>query len=85
MKEKKTTAESLKEAAPYLGLGVQLAATTALLAFIGIFLDNKFDTKPIWILVCTFFGAFAGLYNFIKNVLNINNKKEKKKGRNDKE
>jgi F0F1-type ATP synthase assembly protein I len=76
LKEKKTISESLKESAPYLGLGVQLAATTALLAFIGIFLDNKFNTKPIWILVCTFFGAFAGLYNFIKNILQANKKKK---------
>ena len=68
MKEKKTVSENLREATPYLGLGVQLAATIALLAFLGNFLDDKLNTKPLFILVCTFFGAFAGMYNFIKNV-----------------
>ena len=76
MKEKKTVSEGLKEAAPYLGLGTQLAMTVALLAFIGIFLDNKFDTKPVFILVCTFFGAFAGLYNFIRSVSHLTRKKK---------
>jgi len=79
LKEKKTVSEGLREAAPYLGLGTQLAMTVALLAFIGIFLDDKFNTKPIFILVCTFFGAFAGLYNFIKSISRLNEKRNDKK------
>ena len=78
MKEKKTVSENLREAGPYLGLGAQLAMTVALMAFIGIFLDNKFGTKPIFILACTFFGSFAGLYNFIKNILQQNKKNNDK-------
>ena len=78
MKEKKTVSESLREATPYLGLGVQLAATIALLAFLGNFIDDKLSTKPIFILVCTFFGAFAGMYNFIKNITAPSRKYDKK-------
>ncbi len=64
----------MSQAGPYLGLGTQLAATIALMAFLGIYLDNKFDTKPVCILICTFFGAFAGLYNFIKNINELDKK-----------
>jgi len=78
LKEKKTVTESLREATPYLGLGVQLAATIALLAFLGNFVDDKLNTKPIFILVCTFFGAFAGMYNFIKNITKSGKKYDKK-------
>lgn len=78
MKEKKSVTESLREATPYLGLGVQLAATIALLAFLGNFVDDKLNTKPIFILVCTFFGAFAGMYNFIKNITKPSRKDDKK-------
>lgn len=64
----------MSQAGPYLGLGTQLAATIALMTFLGIYLDNKFDTKPVYILICTFFGAFAGLYNFIKNINELDKK-----------
>jgi ATP synthase protein I len=79
LKEKKTVSEGIREAAPYLGLGTQLAMTVTLLAFIGIFLDDKFDTKPVFIFVCTFFGAFAGLYNFIKSISHLDERKNDKK------
>lgn len=79
MKEKKSVSESLREAAPYLSLGVQLAMTVALLAFIGNFLDNKFSTKPVFILICTFFGAFAGMYNFIIKSISRSNKRKNDK------
>jgi ATP synthase protein I len=71
--------ESMSQVAPYLGLGTQLAATIAIMTFVGVFLDNKFQTKPVFILICTFFGAFAGLYNFIKSITGL-----EKKNKNDK-
>ena len=68
--------ESIKDITPYLGLGTQLAATIAIMAFLGVYLDNQFNTKPLFILICTFFGAFAGLYNFIKSVNDLSKKKK---------
>jgi len=75
-KLKKSFSESMSQAAPYMGLGTQLAVTIALLAFLGIFLDERFRTKPVFILICTFFGAFAGLYNFIKSINELDKKKK---------
>jgi len=46
------------------------------MTFLGVYLDNQFNTKPLFILICTFFGAFAGLYNFIKSVNDLSKKKK---------
>jgi len=67
--EKKSSGSYLKDYAPYFGLGIQLAVTVAALAFLGIWLDQKFDSSPWLTIVCSFFGVFAGLYNFIKTVI----------------
>jgi F0F1-type ATP synthase assembly protein I len=68
--------ETYHEVGPYLGLGTQLAATIVLMFFLGRWLDGQFDTHPILTIICSFFGGFAGVYNFIKTVLNMNKKKK---------
>ena len=67
--EKKDSGNYLKDYAPYLGLGIQLAVTVAAMAFLGIWLDKKFGSSPWLTIICSFFGVFAGLYNFIKTVI----------------
>ena len=69
-------ANSYKEAGPYLGLGTQLAATIVLMFFFGRWLDQKLDLFPILTIILSFFGGFAGIYNFIKSVLKLNEKKK---------
>lgn len=53
----------------YAGLGLQLAATVAIMVYVGYKVDEHFGTAPIWLIICSFFGVFAGLYHFIKTVL----------------
>jgi ATP synthase protein I len=67
--EKNNSASYFKDYAPYLGLGLQLAITVAALAFLGIWLDGKFNSSPWLTIICSFLGVFAGLYNFIKAVI----------------
>ena len=67
---------SYKEIGPYLGLGTRLAATVLLMFFLGRWVDSKINSTPIFILVCTFLGASAGIYNFIKSTLQLNQKKK---------
>ena len=59
----------IKQYAPYLGLGLQLAITVAVMVFLGLWLDNKFDTSPLWTIICSSLGIFTALYSFIKTVL----------------
>ena len=72
----KGTSNFYKEIGPYIGLGLQLAVTVTLSVFIGIWLDNQFETKPILTVVFSFFGVFAGIYTFIKSVLKAGNDKK---------
>jgi ATP synthase protein I len=58
-----------REVGPYLGLGMQLALTVTIMVFVGIWFDEKFNSKPIITIICSVFGIFAGMYNFIKTVL----------------
>ena len=53
----------------YLGLGTQLAVTVTAMTFLGIWLDKKYNTQPIFTIVCSFLGVTAGIYNFIKTAL----------------
>ncbi len=68
--------DTYHEVGPYLGLGTQLAATIVLMFFLGRWLDAQFETHPALTIVFSFFGGFAGVYNFIKTVLNMNKKKK---------
>ncbi len=76
LKENSTNklAESYRSVGPYLGLGTQLAATIVLMFFLGRWLDDQLDTTPFLIIIFSFIGGFAGIYNFIKTVINLNNK-----------
>ncbi len=67
-------ADTYKQLGPYLGLGTQLAATIILMFFLGWWLDKKLDTEPILVIVFSFIGGFAGIYNFIRTVLKLNEK-----------
>lgn len=65
----------------YLGLGTQLAASVILMFFLGKYLDEKFSLFPWLTISFSALGSFAGIYNFIKSVLNLN-KKEKLESKN---
>ncbi len=69
--------KGLKSAAPYMGLGIQLAATVVLMFFLGKWLDDEFELFPYLTIIFSIFGAFAAIYNFIKVVLELNKKNEK--------
>lgn len=72
----KGTNNFYKEVGPYVGLGLQLAVIVTVMVFVGIWLDDQFDTKPVLTVVCSFFGVFAGMYTFIKSVLKAGNDKK---------
>jgi ATP synthase protein I len=61
--------KTYREIGPYLGLGMQLAITVAVMVFLGIWLDGKFSTTPILTVIFAFLGVIAGMYNFIKSVI----------------
>jgi F0F1-type ATP synthase assembly protein I len=75
-KNSKSLTDTYREVAPYLGLGTQLAATIILMFFLGRWLDDQFNLNPLLTIIFSFLGGFAGIYNFIKTVLQLNKKKK---------
>jgi ATP synthase protein I len=55
-----------KEVGPYLGTGVQLAATVVIMFFLGRWMDGLAGTEPLFTLLFALLGIAAGIYNFIK-------------------
>ncbi len=72
---KEDIAKAYQQAGPYLGLGVQLAATIILMLYIGFLLDKKYDMYPVFTILFSLLGGGAGIYNMIKTTLSLNKKK----------
>ncbi|MEN8192391.1 MAG: AtpZ/AtpI family protein [Bacteroidota bacterium] len=68
--------KTYRDIGPYLGLGTQLAATIVLMFFVGRWLDGYFESEPWLTIIFSFLGGFAGIYNFIKTVLDLNKKQK---------
>ena len=71
----------IRESGPFIGLGIQLAAAVVLMFFVGRWLDREFGTAPWLMVVGLFFGTAAGLFNFIRTVTAIDQKKNKEKSK----
>jgi ATP synthase protein I len=72
-------AESYREVAPYLGLGLQLAVTILIFLFIGRWVDGKLGTAPWFMVIGAFLGGTAGMYSFIRTVIRLEKKDKEKK------
>ena len=55
---------SLRESAPYLGIGSSLAFTVLLCLWVGHSLDRKFGTEPRYFLVGAVIGVAAAFVHF---------------------
>jgi F0F1-type ATP synthase assembly protein I len=71
-------AKSLRDVGPYLGLGLQLAATVIGMVVLGSWLDKKFNLNYILTLVFGFLGIGIGMYNLIKTVTSLEKKNKSK-------
>ncbi|MDR3611837.1 MAG: AtpZ/AtpI family protein [Ignavibacteriaceae bacterium] len=76
-KDLKNTSGIYKEVGPYLGIGFQLAATVAVMVFLGRWIDQKFGKGSLFTLIFAFLGVGIGLYNFIKTVIDFSKKSGK--------
>lgn len=74
--DSKKVTKSVNEVGPYLGLGFQLAASIVLMFFLGKWLDGKFGIFPALTITFSFLGGAAGIYNVIKSVLELGEKKK---------
>ncbi len=63
--------KGLRNGAPLLTAGIQLAAATGIIGLIGYWLDHFWNTTPWLMVVGIFLGAGAGMYLFVKTVTDV--------------
>ncbi len=73
-KKQQTTNEFIK----YTGIGTQMAVVIVLGVFGGIELDKSMDTKPIFTVILSLLGVSLGIYQAVKDFINLNKKDDKK-------
>jgi F0F1-type ATP synthase assembly protein I len=71
--------DSYRKIAPYLNVGYVWAASVILFTFIGIKLDDLWETKPWFTLIGVLFGVGGGFYHFLKTVLKANKQENRLK------
>ncbi len=74
MKNAKGAADGIRETAPYLGLGIQLAAAVLVFYFVGSWADSKFNTSPWLMVVCVTMGVVGGILQFFRSVTELTKK-----------
>lgn len=82
-KKRPDLTKTYRDIGPYLGLGTQLAATIVVMFFLGRWLDGLLESQPWLTISFAFLGGFAGIYNFIKTVLALNEKQKSEKSNQD--
>ena len=57
---------NLKDLAYYSSLGISVALAIFIGLFLGVWLDNKFDTSPVLTLIGLGMGIVAGFRNLVR-------------------
>ncbi len=68
--------QAYRDAAPFLSLGIQLAAAVVFFFLIGWWLDNRMVTSPIFKLIGLVVGFVGGMIKFLRSAAEMS-KKEK--------
>lgn len=66
--------KAYQELGPYLGIGIQFMLSLFLCIILGYWLDDRYETSPLFILIGVFLGMFAGFYNLFKTVSRLDKK-----------
>lgn len=59
---------AMQQAAPYLGLGVQLASTVLFCGAVGYWIDDVIASSPIGVLSGVVIGSVVGMMQFLRTV-----------------
>ena len=67
---------AMQQAAPYLGLGVQLASTVLFCGAVGYWIDSTISSSPIGVLSGVVIGSVVGMIQFLRTVQKLSRSKE---------
>lgn len=73
--DKKNKVNLTNDYVKFTGLGIQIAASLLISLYGGLWLDEKFESEPLFLLIGVFFGMFAGIWTVIKTTTNNKPKK----------
>lgn len=59
---------AMQQAAPYLGLGVQLASTVLFCGAVGFWVDSRCSSSPVGVLSGVVIGSVVGMVQFLRTV-----------------
>jgi len=68
-----------REGAPYLGLGLQLAAGVIIFYYLGSWADGKLHTSPWLMLTGVFVGVLGGFIKFFRTAAKLSKQEPTKK------
>jgi F0F1-type ATP synthase assembly protein I len=66
---KKSSRSTMQQLAPYMGLGLQLAAAMVAFGAFGWWLDSRFDTSPWLLIVGLLLGATGGMIHLVRTAV----------------
>ncbi len=76
MNEEKKFGELMQTAAPYMTLGIQIAAAVVMFLFVGKYADDALGTKP-WLMVAGIvIGFTGGMIHFFREVTALSKKED---------
>lgn len=81
MADKKTPsglAEGYRKAGPYMGLGIEFAASVILCFVLGRWIDGKIGTDPFGALIGFLVGTTAAIVNLIRSVNRLHERGQQK-------
>ena len=58
-----------RELAPYMALGSQMTATLVMFGGLGWWIDNTYQTSPIWLVILLVVGVIVAMVGFIRAAL----------------
>ena len=77
--------EGYRKAGPYMGLGIEFAASVILCFVFGRWVDGKLETEPIGALIGFLLGTSAAMFNLIRSVNRLHDRAKEKEARTENE
>jgi F0F1-type ATP synthase assembly protein I len=77
--EKNKAVQIVRDFAPFLTLGFQLAAAVLVFFFIGVWVDGRYGTNPWGKIIGIVLGSIGGFVNFFATVNQVSKKENQKK------
>lgn len=68
-----------RELAPFLNIGLELAATVGAFGLMGWFIDKYAGTTPLWFVALLVIGVVVGMVKMLQTVLKASGKAANKK------